>query len=289
MIMKKFLLLILALFISKTVIAADYDFRQASKDLSEKNYINIDRHLTAWDKDVDVFFNQGSPLLSALGKPSNIEMLKNWTESDPNSTWAWTALGRAYYNKAYVGIYGKHTKDVTKENRASFFENLEKANVCTDRACQLYVHNGFAWTLAIHLSVDLKKSKEEVSAIYEKAVRAKPEWYYTYEAWARSLSPKRGGNLEDLKKYVDQVTASAPKGSRLRLLIPFYLETASEMESPPAQFLSQPEVWGSMRAEFEEFLSLHPKDSFARIEYTHWATVAGKKGSTEEFLKSLVK
>lgn len=209
------------------------------------------------------------------------KLLDEWIEAVPRSTTA--RLAKAAYVTAYAwhirGTGYAHT--VSPNQWKEFADRLQQARVLL-QALKKEAENDPHW-YAEMLAIGLAQSwpRSEMDEVFDAGVKKFPAYFPMYFYKAASLSPRWGGNQEDLARFVEEAV-QATRGALGETLYArlYWSEWKADM------FEKRHVDWLRMKAGFARMAKDHP-DPWNLNNFAFFACLAGDVDTLAEILDQI--
>jgi Domain of unknown function (DUF4034) len=131
--------------------------------------------------------------------------LDRWKTQRPDSITARVALAGAYADYGWRARGSGYNDTVTEEGWRLLAERVKTARKILEEA-QTLPAKCPEWFFAMHVvGVSEGWDREQMDALFEKAIAFEPEYYYYYRAQARDSLPKWGGEEGDAARFAEKM------------------------------------------------------------------------------------
>lgn len=145
--------------------------------------------------------------------------LEAWRQQHPESSLPHLFHGVALIQWAWEARGSGTSDTVTDEGRRLFKERLAQAEAALQQAAQLDQADPTPFSWLITVTMGLQHPFETSADYYDEAVRRDPLHVATHEALLYRLTQKWGGSHEAMFRYARSVSAEAPAGHPLHMLV----------------------------------------------------------------------
>ena len=147
-----------------------------------------------------------------------LDRLKRWAAQRPESVTAKVALAYGYLNYAWQARGNGDAASVTAEGGRLMQQRLKLAEteLGIDAKCPEWYY--------VMLQMGRLKGWEpdDLTAMLQRAITYEPEFYYSYQEVARSLTPKWHGKEGDVEKFAEDVSQQGRRQSGRHSLLADY-------------------------------------------------------------------
>jgi hypothetical protein len=183
--------------------------------------------------------------------------LAAWRAAYPDSVHVRIAEAWYWTSEAWRERGSAPASQVPKAAWDRFHANLARARAVLDDAGPARVDNP-AWHWAgLHVAFAQGVRIEHRTAMFGEAVRREPTFVAHYTEFARGLTPRWGGRLEDYRAFADAAVARTRATEGKSMYARLYPElTTIEFDRDPFKDLGIP--WSDLRAGFEDLVARYP-------------------------------
>ena len=141
---------------------------------------------------------------------NRLELLKQWKETSPNSITSRTAFAKGNFEYGWFIRGAGFSNTVSEENKATFQKQLE---ITKDELLEAYTliatksdDSCPGWYREmLYLGVAVGLSPEKFDELFEEAINSEPNYLQFYLLKSLYLTPRWGGNVNEWKKFVDEL------------------------------------------------------------------------------------
>ncbi len=197
--------------------------------------------------------------------------------------------GEAYIHMAWVERGGGYADTVTDEGWKLFRERLAIAEEALNRAWKLNPKDPHIPLAFISVELGQGQGRERMELWFQRAMELDPSSYDACWSKAYYLEPKWHGSAEDMIEFGREcVRAQNWKGRVPLILVDVHSELVGYLEkSEQAGYWKRPEVWPDIKAAYERFFELNPKDIGFYHNYVRYAYQAEQWDALNELIPKL--
>jgi hypothetical protein len=133
-----------------------------------------------------------------------LDRLKRWVAQQPDSITAEVALGRAYLNYAWQARGDGNAASVTPEGKRLFDERAKLAETELNQSFRLPAKCPEWYYVMLQVGRVKGWEVEDLAALFQRAIAYDPEYFYYYQEFALSLTPKWRGKEGDAEKFAEE-------------------------------------------------------------------------------------
>jgi len=133
-----------------------------------------------------------------------LALLQDWVAADPSSVTARVALGYAYQGYAWAARGGGYANTVPDAAWKLFGTRIAQAYSTLLEADKLPAKCPHWYFVMLLVARDMCWSKEEMRALFERAVAFEPSYYHYYREHASDLLPKWGGEPGEAEAFAEE-------------------------------------------------------------------------------------
>jgi hypothetical protein len=135
---------------------------------------------------------------------AHLQELRQWLAARPKSVTARVALASATLGYAWQARGTGYSETVSDSGWKLFSKRVAEAKQILDDASTLPVKCPESYMVMQSVAVAQEWNSADVRALFDKAVKAEPEYYYYYRIYASSLLPKWGGRPGDVARFLQE-------------------------------------------------------------------------------------
>ncbi|MES9854499.1 MAG: DUF4034 domain-containing protein [Candidatus Thiodiazotropha sp. L084R] len=182
--------------LNSTIIQLDDSF--TTNELSEDSYFTTFEAFGIKDQSL-------SPLFNA------------WVKSTPNSYQPFIARAIYYYSMGWLSRGNKWASETKEEQIKGLNSYLDKASKDLRMALNINKKSLISYYYLIQISVT-QGEYDEAEQLLNKALEIRPSSYSIRAKYLKSLTPRWGGSLEAMQKYIDDASTDIKRYPELKLL-----------------------------------------------------------------------
>ena len=222
---------------------------------------------------IGVFFDQ---TFGTLANGESIEgLLEAWTAANPRSVGAAIATAAAWRNAAWRARGNGFANTVSPEGWRLFHERLERARTALNTS-EAYAASNPLWYLEyMQVNLGLDAPLSEQFAIYERGVKAFPEFFPLHMQMIVALLPQWHGSNPAEAAFIDTVTAHSPPALRAETYTRLWWSADQFTDLNVDIFRDMGASWPRMKEGFESLLKAYPNSRWNRSHFASFACVAG--------------
>lgn len=133
-----------------------------------------------------------------------IALLRDWVAANPSSVTARVALAYAYHGYAWAARGGGYANTVPDAAWKLFETRIAQAYSTLLEADNLPVKCPHWYIVMLLVARDMGWSKEQMRALFERAVAFEPSYYIYYREYAADLLPKWGGEPGEAEAFAEE-------------------------------------------------------------------------------------
>ncbi|MBZ5507263.1 MAG: DUF4034 domain-containing protein [Acidobacteriia bacterium] len=167
-----------------------------------------------------------------------LDRLKRWVAQQPDSITAAVALARAYLNYAWQARGDGNAASVTAEGKRLFDERIKLAETELNQSFQLPAKCPEWYYVMLQVGRVKGWEVEDLAALFQRAIAYDPEYFYYYQEFALSLTPKWRGKEGDAEKFAEEQAShvGGKSGDMLYWLIAQSILGNRDLGNAPPQF-----------------------------------------------------
>jgi hypothetical protein len=223
------------------------DFAQLEK-MAEQNRTEKGRLLGGYWKNNTFFFATGYP--QTTGEPTEsdyqgqIETLKKWVASYPQSATARISLATLYLNYASFARGSGYANTVTDGQWRLFHERTDLGKQLLLEAARLKERDPYWYASMQQVAQNDGWDKRQARALLDQAVALEPSYYHYYRLYAEYLLPQWYGQPGDIPAFGEEVSrhVSEPDSSILYFQIVSSIACFCQEEMQEVPRVSYPKV-----------------------------------------------
>ena len=135
------------------------------------------------------------------------------------------------------------------------------------------------YVYSIHVGLNLNRTKEQLRSIFDAGVKQAPGYAPLYGAMLRSLMPRWGGSIQQVDKFVEDVTNRPGAPDRdLELYARLYWSYDSMEHGDIKLFDDSLAVWPLMKEGFAKLVQHYPQSDAILNAYAKFACIGEDRG-----------
>jgi hypothetical protein len=188
-------------------------------------------------------------------------------EAEIWAKYAWVARGSGY------------SSTVTSEGWRLFRERLNKAMAVLENVDSNAKTNPAWYATYLHRALELDWPLQDRLRIFREAIQQEPYYHQTYFAMLRGLTPKWGGNYEQIAQFAEDAVKEtrAQEGESMYARVYWYVSANVELQED--LFKDVGASWPRMRKGFEELQARYPKSYWLTNNFASFACRARDKAT----------
>ena len=208
--------------------------------------------------------------------------LQNWISGRPRSITARVALADAYINLAWKTRGDGYARTVNAVGMQQFEKQIELAQQTLVDAAKLPDKCPHWYFDMLEIARDQSWNKEQIRALFDRAVAFEPEYYYYYRTYASNLLPKWNGEPGETEAFADESYRRI--GGRQGAFV--YFEIASVLYCSCSKWTVKPTLsWPTIQEGFAELeeryvASTLKLNRFAALAYLYRDQAVAKRTLT---------
>lgn len=212
----------------------------------------------------------------------HLQTLQHWMTARPRSITARVALADAYLQYAWAGRGGAYANQVTEAEWQLFGERTQKAAEILMEAAKLPAKCPQWYLMMERVGRAQGLSKEQLTAVFEKAIAFDPDYFFYYQEHAVSLLPKWMGEPGDVAAFAAESDrrVGGKKGAAIYYLI------AASLCNRCGDFDAADFSWPRLQEGFAGLEELYGMNLLKLNQYARMAVTYGDKaGAAEAFTR----
>jgi hypothetical protein len=209
-------------------------------------------------------------------------MTKRW----PEQHLTWFIVGMMNVEFAWESRGGGWSSTVTEQGWKGFSEKLEVAEQALERSWKIKPMTETAIEM-MRVELGQGQGRERMELWFDRAMELNPNSYEAANAKAFYLEPKWHGSKAELLAFGRQCVNSTEWGGKVPFVLwdaHIALERWAKNNDTTLNYWTQPGVWADVRASFEKFFKVNPKETSWRHNYALYAYKCQEYGA---FLKQV--
>jgi hypothetical protein len=248
----------------------------------------IGRYSTLHDRGDDGRFKLSGieTFISAIAeyrqRQDSLKNVELWRSANPHSPGAALLEAAVWRQAAWQARGGGYASSVLPEGQQLFHERLERAmNSLT--ASEPYAASNPLWYMqALDVKLELGASLGEQFGLYDRAIKAFPEFFPLDFNMIRALLPKWGGSNEAIAAFIESVVKRSPPPLKAQMYtrLWWYVDQSSALEVD--LFRDMGASWPRMRDGFESLEKSYPDSVWIR---SNFASIACRAGDATSYVR----
>ena len=224
----------------------------------------------------------GNPSVYAQGY-SSLEpiIFTNW----PNQSPSWLLKGEAYLQMAWNARGGGYANKVSQAGWKAFAEKLSVAEEALKKAWELDPKDSRIPTLMIRVDEGQQKPRDDMELWFSRAMALSPNNYDACKNKLHYLYPQWYGSREDMIAFGKECVSSTNWGGLVPItLVDAHFDFATyslDTDEARQAYWKRPDVWPDIKAAYDRYFALNPKESDL---YKNYASFAYKAEQWRAFL-----
>jgi tetratricopeptide (TPR) repeat protein len=204
---------------------------------------------------------------------------QRWISARPKSITARVALADAYISYAWEARGDGYANTVTQQGWRVFGERMQQAQKALLAGAELPSKCPRWYEVMQQVALAAGADKNQLRAVFEKAIEFEPDYFAYYQQYARALLPKWTGAPGDTEEFADESyrRVGGKKGAHI------YFEIASNLCNRCGDFSSGGYSWGRIQ---EGFAAMEELYGVLPLKLNRFAMLAATYGDKEAAAKA---
>lgn len=215
-----------------------------------------------------------SPVGSDALLKERIGYFEDWVKAMPDSHFANAFLGSSYIAYAWQARGTGYSNTVVEEGRNLFYSRLEKARKYLEKAGGLDESDPIVFAGLITVSRGLSLDRSSMENYFQKAIKADPSEFRSYELKLTYLMPKWHGSAKEMFEFAREAAKNAPLYTLIpQLIVKAHWEMRYYLKDE--NYFKNKEIWDEIRVIYERLLKDFPESNEIRSWFCRTAYHAG--------------
>jgi len=201
-----------------------------------------------------------------------IDLVDEWIRTTPNQPAPYLAKAEILIAYAWDARGDGRASTVSSKQWNLFRQRIAEARKVLEQSYEIAKENPY-WFLKMEvIAIAQGWSEEEFDALYQRATKAAPTYYFIHFAAADYYLPRWHGSKEKLRRFVDHAVAKSKSQEGMTLYTRIYWSTLWALKKNT--FSEGYAEWGDMRLGFKDIMQQYPDSSWNLNAYAYYACMA---------------
>jgi hypothetical protein len=198
-----------------------------------------------------------------------------WRSADPKSPGAAIMEAAYWRHEAWQARGNGYASSVTPEGWRLFHERLRRALALLAASESYAAQNPLWYEESLNVSLELGMPTKQQVVLYERGIKAFPEFYPLNCDMLRALLPKWGGSNRAVHTFIESVVRHSPSALRSQTFTRLWWCADNSTGLDVNVFRDMGASWPRMKAGFESLNESYPGSLWNLVNFASFACRAG--------------